>query len=148
MTILLMTTSPLGHRKKRFFLYISSWKRHWLWIFFIYCESWFRMYPIPSSIKSPQIAAFQSGVNSLSLKVFRNPSDISIWLEAFYAQALLINMYEYFSGQVCFNLHPACDAMFHLKRSSSASPFNMKIVEENVVFLEYTSPTSIVKSSN
>jgi len=57
-------------------------------------------------------------------------------------------MHEYFSGQVCFNLHPACDAMFHLKKSSSASPFNMKIVEENVVFLAYTSPTSIVKSSN
>ena len=30
---------------------------------------------------------------------------------------------------------------------SSTSPFNMKIVEENVIFLEYISPTSIVKSS-
>ena len=106
------------------------------------------MYPIPSSIKSPQIVAFQSGVNSLSLRVFRNPSDISIWLDVFYAQALLLNMHEYFSGQVCFNLHSACGAMFHLKRSSSASPFKMKIVEENVVFLENTSPTFIVKSSN
>ena len=57
-------------------------------------------------------------------------------------------MHEYFSGQVCFQLHPACDAMFHLKRSSSASPFHMKIVEENVIFLEYTSPTSIVQLSS
>ena len=57
-------------------------------------------------------------------------------------------MHEYFSCQVCFNLHPACDAIFHLKRSSSTSPFNMKIVKENVIFLEYTSPTSIVNLSN
>ena len=88
-------------------------------------------YPILSSIKSFRIAAFQSGLTS---KVFRNPSDISIWFEAFYAQALLVNMHEYFSGQVCFHLHHACDAMFHLKRSSSTSPFNMKIVVEYVNF--------------
>ena len=56
------------------------------------------MYPIPSSIKSPQIAVFQSALPSISSKIFRNPSDISIWLQAFHAQALLINMHEYFSG--------------------------------------------------
>ena len=89
------------------------------------------LYLIPSSIKSPQIAAFQSGLTSISLNVFRNPSDISLWLEAFHAQALLTNMHEYFSGQVRFHLH-----MFHLKRFSF-SPFNMKsAVEKNVVFLE------------
>ena len=48
-------------------------------------------------IKSSQIAAFQSGLRSISSKDFRNPSDISIWLEAFYSQALLINMHDYFS---------------------------------------------------
>ena len=37
--------------------------------------------------------------------------------------------------------------MFHLKRLSSSSPVHMKVVEENIAFLEYTSPTTIVKSS-
>jgi hypothetical protein len=103
------------------------------------------LYPISS--KALKLRHFNQ-VNSISLKVFKNPSDISIWLDAFYAQSLLINMHEYFSGQVCFHLHPACDAMFHLKSSSSTSPFHMKIVEENIIFLEYTSPTSIVQSSS
>jgi len=78
-----------------------------------------------SIYKIPQIAAFQSGLSSISSKTIRNPSDISMWLNDFNAQALLLNTHEYFSGQVCFQLHPTCDAMFHLKKPSSTSPFNM-----------------------
>ena len=41
-----------------------------------------------------------------------------------------------FSGQ----LHPACDAMFYIQNTSTAVPFQMRQVEENISFLEYTSP--------
>ena len=77
-----------------------------------------------------------------------HPLSKAIKLRHFNQVSLLINMHEYFSGQVCFHSHPACDAMFHLKRSSSTSPFHMKIVEENTTFLEYTTPKSIVQSSS
>jgi len=52
-------------------------------------------------------------------------------------------MNEFFASQIEFQLHPACDALYHIKHASSASPFTMKSVEENIAFLEYTSPSSI-----
>jgi len=55
---------------------------------------------------------------------------------------MLINMHEYFTGRVVFALHDACDAQYHLDQSTIHSPFQMKNVEENVQYLEYTSPTS------
>ena len=57
-----------------------------------------------------------------------------MWFDDFYAQALLINKHEYFSGQVSFQLHSACDAMIHLKKKFFTHPFNMKVGEENIVF--------------
>ena len=52
------------------------------------------------------------------------------WYEALMAQALLINMHEYFSGQVIFQLHPVCDAMYYIENSSTGAPFQMRQVEE------------------
>ena len=101
------------------------------------------LYPIPPSIKSLQISVFQTGITNISNRIFRNAGDISIWFDEFLAQALLINMHEYFAGQVNFILHPACDAMHHIKFSTSTSPFQMKAVDDNIAFLECTSPTSI-----
>jgi len=83
---------------------------------------------------------FQSGT-AKKLKPHQTPHH-SGWMPStlnITCSVLLINIHEYFSDQVCFHLHPACDAMFHLKRSSSASPFHMKVVEDNIAFLEYTS---------
>ena len=61
---------------------------------------------------------------------------------------MLINMHEFFTGKVIFALHNACDAKYHIDNSTSLIPFQMKNVEENVEFLENTSPTSIVNPSN
>jgi len=47
-------------------------------------------------------------------------------------------MTEYFTGPVIFALHPACDAQY---QSQS------KNVEENVAYLKYTSPSSIINPS-
>ena len=52
-------------------------------------------------------------------------------------------MHEYFSGQIVFELHPACDAMYYIQNSSTAVPFQMRQVEENISFLEYTSPSHL-----
>ena len=52
-------------------------------------------------------------------------------------------MNEFFAGQIEFQLHPACDALYHIKNTTPTSPFSMKSVEENIAFLEYTSPSSI-----
>ena len=60
------------------------------------------------------------------------------WYEDLMAQALLFNMHENFSGQVLFQLHPACDAMYYIENSSTSAPFQMRQVEENISFLEYT----------
>jgi len=48
-------------------------------------------------------------------------------------------------GQVTFLLHPTCDALYHINNSSI--PFQMKNAEENIAFLEYTSPTIITEPS-
>ena len=42
-------------------------------------------------------------------------------------------MNEYFTGQIVFELHSACNA--HLAKSSQSIPFEIKIVEENVAYL-------------
>ena len=65
----------------------------------------------------------------------------------FMAQASLINLNEYFCGQIEFNLHPACDALYHIKNATSTNPFQMKTIDDNVAFLEYTSPSSIMTPS-
>jgi len=100
---------------------------------------------IPQSIKSPQNVGFQSG-SAKKLKPHQT-SHHSGWMPLtlnITCSVLLINIHEYFSDQVCFHLHPACDAMFHLKRSSSASPFHMKVVEDNIAFFS----TTVIQSSN
>ena len=84
------------------------------------------VHPIPQSIKSLQISVFQSGINNLSNRTFRSAGDISIWFDEFLAQAFLINMYI----------------------STSSSPFQMESVDDNIAFLEYTSPTSIGEPSS
>ena len=53
-----------------------------------------------------------------------------------------------FAGQVSFILHPSCDAMHHIKLSTSSSPIKMKSVDDNMAFLECKSPTSIVEPSS
>jgi len=60
---------------------------------------------------------------------------------------MLINMHDFVSGPVIFAIHDGCDAKYHLDNSTSSFPFQMKNVEENVQFLEYTSPTTIVNPS-
>ena len=50
-------------------------------------------------------------------------------------------MHEVFTGRVIFAIHDGCDAKY--LNSTSSFPFQMKNMEENVQFLEYTSPTTI-----
>ena len=68
-------------------------------------------------------------------------TDIAQWFDKILEDAMLINMHEYFTGRVIFALHNACDTKYHLDQSTPIFPFEMKNVEENVQFLEYTSPT-------
>ena len=74
------------------------------------------LYPIPQSTKSPQISSYQSGLQQCSTRIFHKATALAQWYEDLIAQALLINMHEYFSGQVIFQLHPACDAMFYMPK--------------------------------
>ena len=60
---------------------------------------------------------------------------------------MLINMHEYFTVRVIFALNDACDAQDHLDQNTSHFSFEMKNVEENVQYVEYTSSTSLVNSS-
>jgi hypothetical protein len=106
------------------------------------------LYPVPRSIRSPQIEIYQNGLRSLTLVNFRSAADIAQWFDKFLEHAMLINMHEFFTGRVIFSLHDACDAKYHLENSSLSSPFQMKNVEENVQYLEYISPTTIVNPSN
>ena len=92
--------------------------------------------------------AFQNGLSSMANRILATTSDMSHWFEELMAQASLINMNEFFTGQIDFQLHPACDALYHIKHASSASPFTMKSVEEKIAFLEYTSPSSITVPVN
>ena len=66
-------------------------------------------YPIPQFNTSPQIMAFHSG-KRLCLQKLKTVSYISQLSDAFFAQALRINMHEYFSGQVCFDLYSEMNA--------------------------------------
>ena len=59
------------------------------------------------------------------------------------AQASHISMTEYFTGQIEFQIHPACDALYRIKNAMSGNPFQMKSVEDNVSFVECSSPSSI-----
>ena len=101
------------------------------------------LYPIPQSTKSPQIATYQTNLQQFSNRIFHNATSLAQWYEDLMAQALLINMHEYFSGQIIFELHPACDAMFYIQNSSTAVPFQMRQLEENISFLEYTSSSTL-----
>ena len=101
------------------------------------------LYPIPQSTKSPQIATYQTNLQQFSNRIFHNATSLAQWYEDLMAQALLINMHEYFSGQIIFELHPACDAMFYIQNSSTAAPFQMRQLEENISFLEYTSSSTL-----
>ena len=103
------------------------------------------LYPVPHSVRSTEISAYQTSLQGLSTRTFHNAADISVWFEEFLAQALLINMHEYFAGQITFLLHPICDALYHI--NNSFIPFQMKNVEENIAFLEYTSSTNITEPS-
>ena len=87
------------------------------------------LYPIPQSPKSPQILAYQNGLSIMANRIFLNASDMSQWYDEFMAQASLINMTEFFTSQIEFQIHPACDALYHIKNASPANPFNMKSVE-------------------
>ena len=72
---------------------------------------------------------------------------ITQWFDKCLEHAMSINMHEYFTGRVNFALHDVCDAKYHLDQSTLIYPFQMKNVEENVQFLEYTSPTLIINPS-
>jgi hypothetical protein len=72
------------------------------------------LYSIPQLIKCLQISVFQSGMDNLSNRIFRNAGDVPLWFDEFLAHALLINMH-FFVVQVSFILHPASDAMHHIK---------------------------------
>jgi hypothetical protein len=105
------------------------------------------LYPIPQSTDSPQIAAYQNGLKNISNRIFHNARALAQWHEDLLAQALLLNMHEYFSGQIVFAIHPACDAMYHIQHASAA-PFQMKVVKDNIRFLENTSPSTLVFPSS
>ena len=88
------------------------------------------LYPAPHSFRSPEITAYQSSLQGLSTRVFYNAADISLWFEEFLAQALLINMHEFFAGQVTFLSLPTSDALYHINNNSNSNnssiPFQMK----------------------
>jgi hypothetical protein len=105
------------------------------------------LYPIPSSLKSPQISIYQSGLASLATSIFHKESDFVSWFDDFLAQALLVNMHEYFAGQIIFQLHPLCDAQFYLRQATVANPFQLKNVTDNIEYLEFTSPSNILHPS-
>jgi hypothetical protein len=69
------------------------------------------------------------------------------WFDDFLAQALLVNMHEYFAGQIIFQLHPLCDAQFYLRQATVANPFQLKNVTDNIEYLEFTSPSNILHPS-
>ena len=48
---------------------------------------------MPHTVRSPEIAAYQSNLLGLSTRVFHSDADISLCFDEFLAQALLINMY-------------------------------------------------------
>ena len=52
--------------------------------------------------------------------------------DEFMTQASLINMTEFFTGQIEFQIHPACDALYHIKNATTNNPFNIKSVEDNI----------------
>ena len=58
------------------------------------------LYPIQSSVTSPQIGIFQASLRTLGGSILNSASDISKWFDQFMEQALLINMHEYFGGQI------------------------------------------------
>ena len=60
------------------------------------------LYPVPHSVRSPEISAYQTSLQGLSTRIFHNAADISLWFDEFLAQALLINMHEFFAGQIIF----------------------------------------------
>ena len=72
------------------------------------------LYPVPRSIRSPQVDIYQTGLRHLTLIHFRSAADIAQWFDKFLEHAMLINMHEYFTGRVIFALHDACDAQYHL----------------------------------
>jgi len=113
--------------------------------FISYHTGW--TYPIPQSTKSPQIASYQTGLQQFSNRIFHNATALAQWYEDVMGQALLINMHEYFSGQIIFELHPVCDAMFYIQNSSTAVPLQMRQVEKNISFLEYSSPSHLENPS-
>jgi len=65
------------------------------------------LYPIPHSVRSPEISTYQTGLQSLSTRTFNNAADMSLWFEEFLAQALLINMHEFFA-EISFASHMRC----------------------------------------
>ena len=67
------------------------------------------LYPIPRSIRSPQIEIYQSGLRSLTLVNFRSATDLAQWLDKFLDHAMLIKMHEFFTDHVIFAIHDACD---------------------------------------
>ena len=83
------------------------------------------LYPVPQSIRSPQLEIFQSGLRSFTLVNFRSAADIAQWFDKFLEHAMLINMHEFFTGRVTFALH---DAKYHLDNSTSLLPYQMKNV--------------------
>jgi hypothetical protein len=109
------------------------------------------LYFVPRSLKSPQIELFLNNLKSFSKTIFATPADIRIWYNQIMDKAGLINMHEYFCDQVTFKLHPLCDADFHRqyhRRMGTPDLFSMKNVDENVSYLEYTSPSTIIIPSN
>jgi len=54
------------------------------------------LYPIPRSIRSPQIEIYQSGLRLLTLVNFRSAADIAQWFDKFLEDAMMINMHEFF----------------------------------------------------
>jgi len=85
------------------------------------------LYPVPRSIRSPQIEIYQNGLRSLTLVNFRSAADIAQWFDKFLEHAMLINMHEFLLVVLFFAIHDACDAKYHLDNRSSSFPFQMKM---------------------
>ena len=73
-------------------------------------------------------------------RIFTNASDMSQWIHG----TSISHQYDWiFTGRIEFQIHPACDALYHIKNATTTNPFKMKSAKDNIWFLEHTSPSSI-----
>jgi len=50
------------------------------------------------------------------------------WYDEFTAQVSLIYMTDFFTAQIESQIHPTCDALYHMKHATSGNPFPLKTI--------------------